>query len=266
MNNLWSKPNYRSPCQFIIDKDIYEYDIRKANINVLIEAGIITQEQYDYLYNAPKNIRSITIGKLQGANPNVTKALKEGIANARKSFMELNNINDQDIIAIRNDAITYVGREPTHLQMTDHIAFRESGRYTSFYRINTIDLLYYFNIVDQAESMDVKGLGDAVDLHRPYMLDFLCELFYTAQIEGVQKAIYLLQSFHNDYINMKLDIGYYRELNTTSYFKLKDMSSVSPIYADTLTEYDKRYLDIGYNEFVLRFLNKIYASIYFGKQ
>ena len=113
--------------------------------------------------------------------------------------------------------------------------------------------------------LDIKGLDDvAIELHRHYMLEFLNELFYTAQIEGVESAIRLLSVVYNDYINMKLDVNYYRELNSASRFRLKpEFSMCKAVYMDFATEWDKRYIDIQFNEKLLRELNRMLASIYF---
>lgn len=269
---LWQKANYRSDIQFLIDTNIYEYDISKANISVLRDANVLSEEEYQYYYQAPKNIREIAIGKLQGRNPEVTSILKNGITNARRIFQESNNIKDSEILAIRNDSMTIIGRPAEYLNATDRVAFRMSGFYTSFYKINYQDYFYMYDVVNQTEDLAIKGLGDkGIELHKYYMLEFLLELFYSAQIEGVKTAIMLLQMFYNNYISRLLDINYYRELNPQSMFKLlfsdqHKRLTMSNIYADILVDRDKRYIDIGYNEAILRYLNSIYASIYFGQQ
>lgn len=267
MISLWKSANYRSKHRYLIDTEIYEYDISKANISVLREANAITQETYDYLYAAPKQERSVTIGKLQGQDPKITEILKNGITNARKIFLEANNIDDSRILAIRNDAIMYIGRPANVVAVTPYVSFRQSAKYSSFYHINTIDYLYYFDIITQYENLDIKGLGDkSVSLHKDYMLDFLAELFYTAQIQGVDNAINLLQMFRGNYINKSLDINYYRELNPSSRFKLADFSITSTIYADYLIDHDKKYLDISFNDMILRELVKIYTSAYMNRK
>ena len=263
---LWECINYKSGIQFLIDVPITEYDISKANINVLRDANAISEEEYQYFYQAPKEERSIAIGKLQGRDPKITEILKNGIANARKVFLEINRIDDSRVLEIRNDAIVVIGNPVDRLDITERVKFRDANHYTSFYSINAIEYFYFFDIVTQRENLDAKGLGDgATSLHLYYMLEFLSELFYSAQIEGVKTAIYLLQLFHTNYIKKILDINYYRELNSASRFRLnKGFSMTNTIYADNLTEYDKRYIDISFNESILRYLNRIYASIYFG--
>ena len=268
MNNLWTKSSYRSEVQFLIDREIHEYDITKANISILRDANILSEEQYLYFLNAPKSERTVAIGKMQGRDSGITDVLKTGIANARKIFLESNNIPDSNILAIRNDAITYVGRPAMVTTITDKVQFRNVGTYSSFYHINTVDYLYLYDIVSGTECLDIKGLGEeSVELHKNFMLEFFSELFYSAQIEGVKSAILLLQLFYSNYVNKLLDVGYYRELNSQSMFKLdKSFSMVNSIFSDNLINSEKKYIDISFNENILRFLNRIYASIYFGKR
>lgn len=268
MNNLWEKSFYKSNIECLIDVSIMEFDIEKANINVLLDADRISSEQYQYLYNAPKNIRSITVGKMQGKDPSITQCLKNGISKARKKFLEMNNVQDSDILAIRNDSITVVNKQIKNLSITDNVKFRLSGNYRSYYHINYLDLFYNYDRISNAEVLDVKGLGkSAIYLHKLYMLDFLSELFYTAQIEGVENAITLLGSFYSDYIDKALSVGFYRELNPQSGYKvIPEIGGMFSTYMENASEWDKRYIDIGFNEDVLRKFNSIFASIYFKKR
>lgn len=264
---LWQKVNYSAKIEYIIDTIIREFDISKANISILRDANVLSEDQYQYLLLAPRMERQVYIGKLQGFNTEITDILKNGIINAKKIFMESNGIQDSEILYIRNDAIAIIGnRYINNLKISDRVSFRESARYSSFYKFNAIDLLYYYDHVTHSEVLDVKGLGKAgTEVHKKFMLDFLCELFYRAQMEGVKQAITILQSFYNRYINRDLEVGYYRELNPQSYFKLDSrMSMYSSLYMDQTNEGYKKFLDISYNDNLLRHFAKIYSSIYFN--
>lgn len=271
MSRVWERTNYRADLQFLIDGTIREFDITKANINILRDANVISQETYMYLSQCPKMERQIYVGKLEGSNSEVVRILKNGIANARRVFMEANGIQDHEVLAIRNDAIMVIGNRPiTTLNISERVAFREAAKYTSFYHVNYLDFYYYCNRVDEVEILDIKGIKDkdngALELHRHFMLEFLCTLFYCAQIEFLQDAITLLSCFHDNYINRRLPIEYYRELNSQSKYKLiPDMSTKWEYYLDYATEYDKFHnLDISYNEEILRKLNSMLASVYFA--
>ena len=263
---LWQKSTYISKLEYIIGGMIREFDISKANISILRDANVLTEEQYQYYLNCDRMERQVAIGKLQGANPEVVNILKSGITNAKKVFMESNDIDDSEILYIRNDAICIIGtRYISRLQITDRVAFRESGRYSSFYRFGSISLLYLYDIITQTEQLDIKGLGDSGELlHKNFMIDFLTELFYTAQIEGIPSAIKLLYQVHRDYLNMSMAIEYYREFNPASNYRLKcDFSNNSILYLREAIEYHKQFIDISYNDALFRHLQKIFASLMF---
>lgn len=266
MSRLWEKSNYQSNIHYLIDIPIQEYDISKANINVLRDKCILSEEQYQYFLRCPKLEREIAIGKMQGADPSISLALKDGITSARQIFIETNNIKDQDILSIRNDAIMVIGDKLIKTDITDRVKFRLTGNYRSFYKINRLYMYYNFDLISKTEILDIKGLGEkGIALHKYHMLEFLSELFYTAQIDGVKEAIKLLSNVYSQYLEYRLDVGYYRELNEISRYKLKnEISLFNTLYIDNATNYDKmRYIDISYNEQIFRYLNRIYASIYF---
>lgn len=262
---LWQKSHYAARIEYIVDSTIREFDISKANISVLRDANVLSEEQYQYYMNCPRMERQIAIGKLQGSNPKISEILKSGVLNAKKIFMESNSIDDSDILYIRNDAIAIIGQKLIrNFIISEHVTFRQSAIYTSFYRFNSIDFLYFYDPVTNTEVLDVKGLGEGgVQLHKEFMLEFLSELFYCAQMEGIQKAIQLLQNVHQNYLKGQLSIGYYREMNPGSRFKFNaSMSMYSTVYMDYAPECYKRYLDISCNDSLLRYLMRVYASIY----
>lgn len=270
MSSIWKKKFYKANIPYLIDVPIRAYDITKANINVLYDAGAISQEQHQYLMTCPKLEREITIGQMQGNDSRITEILTDGIMHARQVFMDANNLQDSDILEIRNDSLMVMGRKPINvLEITQNVHFREDGKYTSHYKFNVgfgpIDLYYYGNIVEQVEYLHVKGLGKSETLHRDYMLDFLQLLSYSIQFEGAKNAISILSRVHNDYINLNMDIGYYRELNAQSKYRLKPISMYADFTADYLTDRDKPLLNISHNEAILRYFGQILSSIHFGK-
>lgn len=265
--SIWKKVSYKSPVQYIIDFPIREYDLSKANISVLRDANAISEDLYQYLYNCPKDERNILIGKMIGKNTEIETIRKNGIENARRVFMEINNLDDDDILAIRNDAMVILSDAQMHLDITERTHFRLENAYRSFYRLGMVEMYYDFNPITKIEILDTKGLGkESTSLHTEYMLDFLKEIFYCAQMEGVGTAIDILSKFYNEYINLKLDVGYYRELVPGSRYRLnRGFTSYQTLEMDMAANYDKKYLDISYNANILLTLNKMLASSYFAK-
>ena len=97
-STLYTKSIYLAPIDYIINTSITEYDISKANINILLYLGKISQQQYDYYYNLPKGKREIAVGMLQ-KDPNMALALKQGLVEFKKKFFEANAIEDYEVLS-----------------------------------------------------------------------------------------------------------------------------------------------------------------------
>lgn len=264
MTSLYSKRLYLAEIACLIDTPIREFDISKANISVLRDANAISEDLYQELFMGPKMKRSITIGKLQGQNPRISEVLKQGIENARRIFLQANNIDDNEVLAINNDSITIIGNKPIRvLDITERVRFRLDGEYTSYYLINQIGCFYFYDRITGIENIRVKGMGeDKVALHREYLLDFFKELFYTAQIDGIIPAMDLLNNFYNLYITKELPIEYCREFNAMSRYRMiSEMSMVSTMFMDWVTEIDRKYVNDATNMHILLDLNRmLYGS------
>lgn len=270
-STLWQKHSYKIPLTYMIDTLLREYDLSKANISVLRDYDVLSEEQYQYFMTCPKLEREIAIGKLQGKDSKVTQILKEGIAQAKRIFMERNGIDDNEVFAIINDAMIIIGdKQINHLDVSERLKFRLDGTFTSYMRLKNIDLYYYYNRAYGDERITNRGLGEqASELHRKFMIEFISEIFYSTQIDGVKTSIPLLQNVHQQYLNRELEVGYYREFNSQALYRLIDSlcpKYSGPYYQVDAIEYDKSFIDISYNESLLREINGILASIYFGKR
>ena len=266
---IWDRDLYRSNTHFVIDNHIREYDISKANISILRDAGVLTEEQYQYFLHCDKLEREITIGKMQGRNPELSKILKEGFRLARKNFIESNGIQDAEVLSIRKDSVTIVGdRLIRNLQVGPHTFFRQTGDFSSYYRFAHIDIFYLADVINKIENIEIKGIGDGnIPLHKDYMIDLLSELFYSAQIRGIQDALSLLGHVYQTYITNNLDLGYYREFNSLSKYRLiPEFTTYGTLYLDSISDDQRQYIDISYNESVLRTLMRMYSSVYFGNR
>ena len=259
MQTLWNKFRHKAPIRCLIDTQIREYDITKANISVFRDLNLIDESMYQELLHSEKLAREITIGNLIANNPQLSSALSEGIKQAKKKFFELNEIQDEEILEIDNDAVFIIGgRTIRHQQISPRIFFRLDQAYTSFYEVCNIRYYYFLDRIQKIEILTPKGLGSkGTDLHSRYMLDFLKELFYTAQIDGVMAAIQLLSEFYKNYVSGKLDIEYYRELNSQSHFAIRPFDESYSYSTDSITYNLRKYLNTNFNEIVLREFNRL---------
>lgn len=262
-STLYTKSIYLAPIDYIINTSITEYDISKANINILLYLGKISQQQYDYYYNLPKGKREIAVGMLQ-KDPNMALALKQGLVEFKKKFFEANAIEDYEVLSVKSDAIFLINKIPKVTRF-DNVVFAEKKTYTSYYRLGRIECYYFYEYFSQKEYMDIKGMSEEKQaLHEHYFIDFLKCLFNSAQLDPLTETISLLREFQSDYINLKLEMPYYREFNAGSTYSIKPPPNSSRVFkVDFFDPAYLNYIDIHYNESLLRNLHKIYASMYF---
>jgi len=252
MNNLYKNINYLSNNKFIISTYIREYDIRKANISILYNKEILTKDQYKYYYNMDKNNREINIGKMIINNKSISNILAKGIEEYRYKFLNDNNIDEYNVLAIKNDAIYIINQIPNITRFDNIIEFVNKNIYTSYYYINMKynNLELYYKSPDMNidnEVLHIKGINDDIinKYHKNYFYDFLCELFYCAENDNISEVISLLQSFYNQYVNLELDIYYYRNFNSLSnYSTILNTKTSNYYFNDNYIENSMRYKKI----------------------
>lgn len=264
---LYEQTNYLADIDYLLSVYIREYDISKANINILFKYGVITKQQYDQYYVMDRQVRQISIGMLLRERPEVNEILRNGIQEAKRCFFEANNIQEQDILSIKNDAVFIINKIPTVTKF-DNIEFSMKNIYTSYYKLDNIELYYFFDIVSGLEKLDVKGINDEkLKLHKGYFMEFLEVCFNSAQTYPLEETIDIVTSFYIRYINLELEPQYYREFNSLSMFRLKAISDyynsmgVPDIDDDQLSN-----VDIIYNLNLIRILHQIYSGLYFSRK
>ena len=135
---LWENINYLAEISYLPNTLIYEYDISKANINVLYSKGVIDKKTYDYLYNAERMTRQVYVGKLQ-RDKAIVDILKAGIIEAKKILFEANDIKDYEVLSIKNDAVFIINRNLINTKF-GLINFVNKNQYTSFYKIKNLEM------------------------------------------------------------------------------------------------------------------------------
>lgn len=237
------KDIYTSPIPYIIGTYIREYDISKANINILYHEKEISKDKYDFLYNCPKLQREIIVGKLRKKYPRLTQVLKDGIRKARIRLCLENKIPDDNILAIKNDALFIIDRD-LYKTSFDNIVFAHKNTYTSYYKIYNMEF-YYDRLNDK---LDVKGIGDSFYYHEEYFGDMLKFLFYEAETCDPITYMKTISDCITSYTNLQYPVQYYREFNNRSMYKSKIHVNDLSYYMASLDEKTNPIcLDISYN-------------------
>ena len=262
---LFDKVNYTADISYLTNVFIYEYDISKANINILYTKNVISKEIYDYLYNAERMTRQVYVGKLC-KDVTISNILKAGIIEAKKMLFEANNIQDKDVLSIKNDAVFIINKKLINIEF-GLIKFVEKNIYTSFYKINGIEYYYYYSNFTKEEYLDIKGISDEkIKLHEKYFLQIIKDVFYSIQINGPEISMRMLKDIYNEYISLSMPVEYYRTFDITSMFHMKFTICNNTGYNfNIVTESQKNILDISNNLKILIDIQKILVSIYFNK-
>lgn len=221
-SKLYKHTQYKSQIPFIISQLIREYDISKANINILFKYGFLSEQQYQYFLQCPNMERKVTIGKMERANPKLIKIKEQGIEESRKLFFEYNDICDNDVLSIRNDAIFLINKTAS-ITKFDNIEFKNKNTFTSFYKLDrkNVEAYYMYDSFTQQENLTIKGIKpEKLKYHENFFIDFLLAVFQSAELEGVDKTIELISSFNQLYVTLELENEYYRNFDETSMYLL----------------------------------------------
>lgn len=259
ISNLWNKTLYTIPAKFVLG-NIFEYDITKANISILLAMGSITEEQYIQYANMSGLERKIKIGLLLKANPELIQVLEDGFKEARRLLVVNNNIQDEEIISIKKDAL-FVTRYISNTQFGP-VHFVQKNLYSMMCRIDRVEFYYGFDDITHESIIDIKGIRDDILLlHHDGWIPFLCQVFYSLTHEQYGYAVEIIIDTLRSYDTMELPIEFYREFNFRSAFKTKPTLN-SEFYIDRASENDKPFLDISYNRDFARKLYMLVAEIY----
>lgn len=258
LEKILEQTSYINPSRYISGR-IVEYDIKAANINTLYEARAIDDKLYNYLLFLPKKDREVYIGKLIKSDNKYYDCIKNGIISAKKKLIQYNgNIEVPDIVRIANDAV-YINKS-YDLKNTKfgNIEFKKSNPYSSMIWLQSkgTNLLIFFYYNNNGINIDVKGINTQCQLlHADYMLTFIANVIYNLEKVSLEDALNLVTSFYEDYINMRLPLGYYRELNSMSLYRLK--------YTDFAVECPgNEPVDINFNLYIIRDLYSILLELY----
>lgn len=263
---MYEKDLFLTDDSIIINRIIREYDMSKANINILLYKGLINQDQFDKYYNMPKGLRERTIGTLQRDYPKINQGLKDGFVEARKMLFETNNLNESNVVAVKKDAVFTLDKYLEYNQFKN-LVFLNKNTYSSFIQAYKLEL-YYSKFTD---SIDVKGIGElSIVKHQNFMVDFLCYLFNILETTSLNNTIIILKEFLESYRNGELELGYYREFNNRSEFCTRYKIGGQNMYiqdigiqdSEVSSSYVLNKLDISYNYLLLSEILRILLSRY----
>jgi hypothetical protein len=168
---LYERHNFLNKnIEYLVSNEIIEYDIKSAGFNLIKKYKLLDESKVNYLESLGKKQRQVQIGLYQRNDVELKKNLNDKFIEIRKWFFEQNNIEDDDVLSIKKDAIVTLRR--CLVTEFDNIQFIEKNVYTSYYYLNELEFYYNKDVIH------VKGISDdLLELHGEYMLDFLHNFF-----------------------------------------------------------------------------------------
>ena len=186
-----------------IKRNIYEYDIYKANISCLLEMGEINQEQYNMLKDIPKDERAKFVAAFEKLEANTSKGYHLFVEKSLEKFKKLNNIKKENIIEIAFDAI-WIDKEVYNLQVTENIKFTCKRKASSILEIGKVKFYYNSN----NNTFFQRGLGKKESPWFEIIKEYM-RLLEKEDAENLNKFIF---DFKEKYTNKKLDKEFYHRL------------------------------------------------------
>lgn len=213
---LYKRDLWTQNIDYIINANIYEYDMRGAGINLIKYYELLNDDIIEHLETLPKKIRDITIGEMRKKDKDLNRGLSEAFTKMRKKFFLANDIKEHQILSIKMDAIFLVNKSCNKTTFKN-MEFVVKNRYTSFHKFGNIEFFYR----NSGRILDVKGIKDEkIPLHDEYMCKFLKDMFNLLETSSNDRIISKLKQFTKFYKGRELEHQYYRELNSDSYYSL----------------------------------------------
>lgn len=254
MTRLWEYQNYNAPIEYLFDVHIVEYDISKANISILRDADRISQEEYDYLFQADRSTRQVEIGLKIRRDKSLQEVLNIGLENARRALSDRLNVEDQNVLHIIKDAMFLIfpmgTATPMEIQISDHVRFTVRGIYSNYLRLNRLVHVYHtYNIMTgMIDSFRIRGIGEEMQAkHRDYFTSMIIDILNARQANGFKAAYDVCHKHYMALVNRTCNVECAREFNAQSLFSLKFESQFSSFKADYLSENTITMVDPSYN-------------------
>lgn len=269
------KSTYIFDQQIISGTDIWEYDIKQANINMLYSYGVISYDEYFQLANSPKYVREIYIGKKEQYEKMSNKTsitedtIKNGIVEAKNHLLMSNHIQPRKIVRIANDAVYVESPNPLQYTIFDlnnnqrMVEFVCKNHFSTVIKFSNKIIVFFGIQEDDNFVVDVKGINDEILNYsvNSAFLSIICDVLFYKERTDRDTMLRVYNDYFERYINRALPIDCYREFNSSSAFRLLNQKTQlmflpSPTLLDE--SFDKSKIDISYN---LNILRELYGAI-----
>jgi hypothetical protein len=236
---------------------LLEYDGKEAGWNLIKSNNLVHPVLINYLSTLTKHQRTIEIGRYRKIDKEFSKLFSDAMRETVASFIHSNRIEDDEIVSIRNDSVTFKYKTTLVETTVNGVEFRIKGSFSSYVRIGKIDA--YFN--SSKNELLVKGITDFVSNY-PELANLLKRVMFLLEKKDFINSFREISKFSNKYRSYEADISSYRKLLGRCMYTYKSpitlasdkMESID-FLGDNIEE-----LDISYNYFF--FVLPLYRMIF----
>ena len=222
LSKLYERDTYRNPdIMTSFRKPIYEYDMHHAGYSITKEYHLLPDSSLELITNKAtvngkidKKKLAIALGLVQRSNEEYKKKLAKGFIQVRKDFFDKNDLEDNDILSIKKDAI-FTFKECSSLHYGE-VSFAEKHQYTSYLFTGVYE--YYYKCPN---TLDIKGIGD-ISFFDPCIIEFIQKFFYKMENESIDSVLKYLRVYIDKYKKLELDVEFYRSFNGLHRYDSKD--------------------------------------------
>lgn len=255
---LYENMNYLSTYPFIINNYIREYDLSAANINALYTNGYFDKSTYDLFKSYDKKKREVEIGLLIKRDSRVYEIISSGIINAKKLLFESNNIQDNEVLTIKNDAVFIISKELVNTVFGNY-EFRCKNLYNTYLKILDLEIYYRDSLNSDDIFFDIKGIfDDKLYLHTA-MISLISEVCYRVQRYDKPDNIRFIMNIYENFLHRRLPIEYYRNLDSFSKYTI--INNIGIYSLDNISNDMINIISIDRNLSILRELIWIISSM-----
>lgn len=222
---LW----YNDNIQYMFNENIIEYDMRAASLSISERYKLIPQEEIDRMKLMSKDKRTKCIGIRQRDDKIFSEQLLSGIVNIRKRFIECNNLDDTNILALHSDAIVFSSKKKIEDNI-EGVEFVNKKTWTSYIRYNKIEIYYNNGFIDY------KGIpADMLKQHTLGLHKHFLKIFDMMENYDINILSYL-RKFQSLYLQDKLPEFYYIPFGKNGKFKFDNLQLLSYVTNIILSE------------------------------
>ena len=258
MMELWERTSWLNKnIDYLFGENIVEYDMKSAGLSLSKKYKLLDETTIKSLELMEKKDRNIRMGLIQRKDKEYTKKLLDAFKEMRKEFFEANGLNEDNLLTIKKDAFFTINKRCEYTDFGD-VKFDSKNKYTSYIYMNKLE--FYFNT--KTKTVDIKGLGQGDDLdairenHKDYLLDFMMKYVRMKELGVTGNPMdRFLRQFVDDYRNLRLPVGYYRELSKYNAYSLYDSQLDENEYIQEVSSPEGVNISYNYYTYILKLVN-----------